>query len=60
MSENVNDDRLLVQRMLAGEERAFVAFFETYFPRVYRFALLSSDAALVVGSSGQGLVSRRQ
>lgn len=25
--------------MLAGEERAFTAFFETYFPRVYRFAL---------------------
>jgi RNA polymerase sigma-70 factor (ECF subfamily) len=35
----VNDDRELVQQMLAGEERAFVAFFETYFPRVYRFAL---------------------
>ena len=43
MSENVNDDRLLVQRMLAGEERAFVAFFETYFPRVYRFALPRLD-----------------
>ena len=25
--------------MLAGEERAFNAFFEDYFPRVYRFAL---------------------
>lgn len=25
--------------MLAGEERAFDAFFETYFPRLYRFAL---------------------
>ena len=35
----MTDDRELVQRMLAGEERAFVAFFETYFPRVYRFAL---------------------
>jgi len=31
MSENVNDDRFMVQRMLAGEERAFQAFFETYF-----------------------------
>ena len=35
----MNDDRELVQKMLAGEERAFVTFFETYFPRVYRFAL---------------------
>ncbi len=25
--------------MLAGEERAFTAFFDEYFPRVYRFAL---------------------
>jgi RNA polymerase sigma-70 factor (ECF subfamily) len=35
----VTDDSQLVQQMLAGEERAFTAFFETYFPRVYRFAL---------------------
>jgi len=35
----VTDDSLLVQQMLAGEERAFTTFFETYFPRVYRFAL---------------------
>jgi RNA polymerase sigma-70 factor (ECF subfamily) len=35
----MTDDRQLVDRMLAGEERAFVTFFETYFPRVYRFAL---------------------
>ncbi len=36
----------LVQRMLAGDERAFTAFFDDYFPRVYRFALprLNSDA----------------
>ncbi len=36
----------LVQRMLAGDERAFTAFFNDYFPRVYRFALprLNSDA----------------
>ena len=39
MSENVNDDSQLVRQMLAGEERAFTAFFEIYFPRVYRFAL---------------------
>ncbi|MET0658650.1 MAG: RNA polymerase sigma factor, partial [Steroidobacteraceae bacterium] len=32
--------------MLAGSERAFTDFFETYFPRLYRFALprLNSDA----------------
>ncbi len=29
----------LVQRMLAGEERAFDAFFHSHFPRLYRFAL---------------------
>ncbi len=37
----------LVARMLAGDERAFTAFFDDYFPRVYRFALprLNSDAS---------------
>ena len=29
----------LIQRMLAGDERAFTTFFNDYFPRVYRFAL---------------------
>jgi RNA polymerase sigma-70 factor (ECF subfamily) len=33
------DERDLVQAVLAGDERAFNRFFETYFPRVYRFAL---------------------
>ena len=33
------DERQLIQRMLAGDERAFDAFFEAYFARVYRFAL---------------------
>jgi RNA polymerase sigma-70 factor (ECF subfamily) len=33
------DERELVQAVLAGDERAFNRFFETYFPRVYRFAL---------------------
>lgn len=33
------DDRQLVQAMLAGDERAFREFFETYFPRVFRFVL---------------------
>ena len=35
----MKDDRELVAAMLAGDERAFTLFFETYFPRVYRFAL---------------------
>jgi RNA polymerase sigma-70 factor (ECF subfamily) len=35
----VTDDRQLANRMLAGEERAFEVFFETYFPRIYRFTL---------------------
>ncbi len=29
----------LIRRMLAGDERAFAAFFDAYFARVYRFAL---------------------
>lgn len=39
MNRNVADEKQLVRRMLAGDERAFDAFFETYFARVYRFAL---------------------
>ena len=35
----MKDERELVAAMLAGDERAFTLFFETYFPRVYRFAL---------------------
>ncbi len=35
----MTDDRQLANRMLAGEERAFEVFFETYFPRIYRFTL---------------------
>ncbi len=39
-------EQALVRRMLAGEERAFTAFFEGYFARLYRFALprLNADA----------------
>ena len=42
----VSESTALVQRMLAGDERAFTAFFDDYFPRVYRFALprLNGDA----------------
>ncbi len=37
------DDRELVAAVLAGDERAFTRFFETYFPRIYRFALPRLD-----------------
>ncbi len=33
------DDKQLIRRLLAGDERAFEAFFNAYFARVYRFAL---------------------
>ena len=44
----LNEDQQLVQRLLAGDERAFAAFFAEYFPRIYRFALprLSRDEDL--------------
>lgn len=35
----MNQDHDLIRRMLSGDERAFGAFFEVYFPRLYRFAL---------------------
>jgi RNA polymerase sigma-70 factor (ECF subfamily) len=39
-------EQALVRRMLAGEERAFTAFFDAYFSRLYRFALprLNADS----------------
>ena len=39
----MTEDRELVAAMLAGDERAFTTFFDTYFPRVYRFALPRLD-----------------
>jgi RNA polymerase sigma-70 factor, ECF subfamily len=33
------DDRDLVRLMRGGDEAAFTAFFDAYFPRLYRFAL---------------------
>src|SRR3990172_8947331 len=44
----MNDDRLLVKRLLAGEEPAFEEFFDDFFPRLYRFALprLNHNAVL--------------
>src|SRR3990170_4004654 len=39
MTQEQSNDSALVAAMLAGDEAAFRAFFELYFPRVYRFAL---------------------
>ena len=36
----LDDDRDLVRRMLAGEQRAFDEFFNAYFDRLYRFAIV--------------------
>jgi RNA polymerase sigma-70 factor (ECF subfamily) len=38
------NDRQLVERLLAGDERAFRAFFDEYFDRLYRFALSRTRA----------------
>jgi RNA polymerase sigma-70 factor (ECF subfamily) len=43
MDDGMTDDRDLVAAMMAGDERAFTTFFDTYFPRVYRFALPRLD-----------------
>ncbi len=37
------NDKALVKRLLAGDERAFEEFFDSYFPRLYRFALARVD-----------------
>jgi RNA polymerase sigma-70 factor (ECF subfamily) len=36
-------DKALVRRLLAGEEAAFRQFFDSTFPRLYRFALRRTD-----------------
>ena len=43
MTDLYQDDTSLARRMLAGDESAFDAFFETYFPGLYRFALARLD-----------------
>jgi RNA polymerase sigma-70 factor (ECF subfamily) len=43
MDDGMTDERDLVAAMLSGDERAFTTFFDTYFPRVYRFALPRLD-----------------
>jgi len=35
----MGEEKQLIQRMLGGDEQAFEAFFNAYFPRVYRFVL---------------------
>ncbi len=46
---DLNDDKVLVDKMMAGDQRAFDAFFNAYFDRLYRFALVrlrgDADAA---------------
>lgn len=46
MKPEYSNDASLIAAMLKGDEAAFRAFFGTYFPRVYRFALprLGNDA----------------
>jgi RNA polymerase sigma-70 factor (ECF subfamily) len=39
VDRDLADESELLRRMLAGEERAFDAFFASHFPRLYRFAL---------------------
>jgi RNA polymerase sigma-70 factor (ECF subfamily) len=53
------DDRELIRRMRDGDEAAFAEFFDSYFPRLYRFALARvrradaaeeiAQAAIIVG-----------
>ncbi len=39
VDQQLPSDQQLIRRMLAGDERAYEAFFDAYFPRLYRFAL---------------------
>jgi len=50
-----DEDRVLVGRMLAGDQRAFDEFFNTYADRLYRFALtrLGSDTAAAEDAAQQ-------
>ncbi len=36
-------DKVLVRRLLSGDEAAFRQFFDGHFPRLYRFALTRTD-----------------
>jgi RNA polymerase sigma-70 factor (ECF subfamily) len=56
-------DRRLVKRLLAGEEPAFSEFFDGYFARLYRFALIrlsdDPDAAKDVAHAAMSKALRR-
>jgi RNA polymerase sigma-70 factor, ECF subfamily len=39
LSDELDFDRALTRRILAGDERAFRSLFDSFFPRLYRFAL---------------------
>jgi RNA polymerase sigma-70 factor (ECF subfamily) len=39
MGDVVHADRALARRILAGDERAFEALFDEFFPRLYRYAV---------------------
>ena len=43
MTMRQNADKKLAIRLIAGDAQAFDAFFNTYFPRIYRFALVRVD-----------------
>ena len=54
----MEQDRLLVQRLLAGDQDALRRFFDEYFDRLYRFAFarLRGDAALAEDAAQNTLV----
>lgn len=43
MTDTVHVDRALVRRILQGDEAAFRGLFDSFFPRLYRFALARLD-----------------
>lgn len=43
MNDTVHMDRALVRRILQGDAAAFRALFDSFFPRLYRFALARLD-----------------
>jgi len=54
----MEQDRLLVQRLLAGDQDALRRFFDEYFDRLYRFAYarLRGDAALAEDAAQNAMV----
>lgn len=43
MSNAFEPDKAFVDRLLTGDETAFASFFDTYFPRLYRFVVMRVD-----------------